>query len=284
MKTAHGPTTAVTRRKSEPGGISLLQQRLVTEMLRDLNVGAAARRCGLSDRQARQMLEYPAVNAALQTAYRERTERVQVAADEVLRRVVRFVRADRGELSHVRMVNCRFCWGIDHRYQFTANELRVQVQQHKFQLKESNVPEDQWSEFDDQGGDGFNCWRRPYAVEHGQDHNCPECAGVGTPRLWITDYRDYSEEAKAIYAGAKLNLKTGEIQVMARDRPIGEELLMRHLGLLNERETIKSLDPELLEDESHVNVVIDAIAERLRDDPESAMKVLPPQLLEQVKG
>lgn len=227
--------------------LSLIQQRLINEVMIDLNVSAAAKRCGLTAKEAYRTLEFPHVAAAMRAAYEDRNARVQVDADEVLRSLARVMRADARELGGPRRVNCRYCWGHDHRKQYTQEELRIAINAHRAaQLKIYNSEERR--EFDDEGGDGFDPWRDPHGTHYGQDHNCPECGGVGDLQVWVPDMRDLSPEAAAIYSGVKIS-RDGTVQVLARREVAHHALLMQHLGLLVQRNVNMNIDLFKLSDE-----------------------------------
>lgn len=226
--------------------LSLVQQRLISEVMIDLNVSAAAKRCGLTAKDAYRYLEFPHVASALKQAYEDRTTRVQVDADEVLRSLARVMRADARELGGPRRVNCRYCWGHDHRRQYTQEELRVATAAHvKFQM---TLNSNDRVEFDDEGGDGFDPWKDPYGIDYGQDHNCPECGGAGEVQVWIPDLRDLSPEAAAIYSGVKIT-KDGSVQILARREIAHHTLLMQHLGMLVQRNVNLNIDLFKLSDE-----------------------------------
>lgn len=226
--------------------LSLVQQRLISEVLIDLNVSAAAKRCGLTVKEAYRTLEFPHVAAAMRAAYEDRTARVQVDGDEVLRSLARVMRADARELGGPRRVNCRYCWGHDHRRQYTQEELRISVGAHR--SEQMKLDERDRHEFDDEGGDGYDPWRDPYGLEHGQDHNCPECGGKGELQVWVPDMRDLSPEAAAIYSGVKIG-KDGTVQILARREIAHHTLLMQHLGMLVQRNVNMNIDLFKLSDE-----------------------------------
>jgi phage terminase small subunit len=74
------------------------QTAFVREYLVDLNAAAAARRAGYSEKTARKIgqenLTKPDIAAAIEAAQRERAERVQVTAEEVLQRLAEIARGE----------------------------------------------------------------------------------------------------------------------------------------------------------------------------------------------
>src|SRR5690349_6082200 len=142
------------------GALSAQELRFVDELLLDLDPEAAAYRAGLRPAErGRVLIDKPAVRGAVQLALQRRSIRSEAQSDEVLRRWWVLATADARELAHVRRVNCRHCYGIDHRYQFTQDELRRAQQDHE--ILQRKLPEKQRRPFDDCGGDGYDGTREP---------------------------------------------------------------------------------------------------------------------------
>src|SRR4051812_256790 len=78
------------------------QQRFVQEFLLDLNATQAAIRTGYSKRSAQeqgsQMLAHPEISAAIDAAKIKRSERTEIDADWILRRLVDEAEADLSDL------------------------------------------------------------------------------------------------------------------------------------------------------------------------------------------
>lgn len=203
--------------------------RFVEEYIIDLDPGAAALRACLPANAGVRLLAKPSVMAAITMAKRRRATRLGIQAEEVLRRWVLAMRADINELSQLRIGACRYCWGHDHRYQFTAEELRrAQFNHAQAQLK---LPEHKRREFDDHGGDGYDANRKPYSKANGQEEDCPECHGDGIQRVIYRDSRHLSEGARYLYQGVDVD-KNGSIKLRIRDQGEIEKLVAQHLGIL----------------------------------------------------
>jgi Phage terminase, small subunit len=90
------------------------QQRFVDEYLIDLNATQAAIRSGYSARTAadigRQLLRKTPVAEQIQSAQAKRSERVQIDADDVLRRWIEIANADPNDLIQYRRGCCPECW------------------------------------------------------------------------------------------------------------------------------------------------------------------------------
>ena len=78
--------------------LSPKQARFVEDYLLDLNASAAARRAGYSERTAGQtgfeLLKKPEIQAAIQEAQQQRSERTEITADKVLREYGRLAFSD----------------------------------------------------------------------------------------------------------------------------------------------------------------------------------------------
>lgn len=182
------------------------------------------------------LLRNPNVRSALREIMEERQAKVEVTTEQVARYWYDIATADPRELSQHIRVPCRFCYGIDHQYQFTDGELRSSIQQHLAnQLK---LDENQRTPFDELGGSGYTRNRYPmrgpdwmarmermYAeirrpipegVEVNSDHSCPECHGDGERHVWFADTRHLSRDAARLYNGVRLTRDAIEIKTLDR--------------------------------------------------------------------
>lgn len=257
-------TRAIERfKKKERAPLSVQELRLVEEYTLDFNETEASMRAGVPLLEARGMLKRHVVQAAIQIYKHRRASRTEIYADEVLRRWLLLATADSRELIQLRMVNCRYCWGIDHRYQFRDTELREAQQRHEINMLE--LSEDQRKPFDDLGGSGYDGGKAPmrgelwverqieaglqFVSESNSDHNCPHCDGDGVKSVWLNDSRHYSPSAALLYAGVKIS-KDGSMEVKTRDQQHAEHMIAQHLGMFAAQKNINlNLDPTQLSDE-----------------------------------
>jgi hypothetical protein len=160
----------------------------------------------------------------------ERSKRTEITADRVLREAWHLATADANELVEHRVGCCRFCHGKDHLYQRTPHEMRQARAAYQRDLlvvqKREEASSDQIEPFDEAGGVGFNATRGPHP-------DCPECFGQGVSRPNFRDSTTASPAAKSLYAGVKVT-RDG-MEVKTHDKGKSMELLMRHLGLLNDK-------------------------------------------------
>lgn len=166
----------------------------------------------------------PKLWAYINAGMKARQERTQITADKVLKQLAEIAFADPSQLMTWRHVCCRYCFGIDHQYQWEdEREYRQECALEQARAREEKRAPQLPS---DAGGYGFVRNLRPHPL-------CPRCLGEGHGEHVIADIDALPPEAKVLYAGLKVG-KTGiEVQMHSQDK--ARELLMRHFGLLNDK-------------------------------------------------
>ena len=209
-------------------GLTEKQQRFVDEYLVDLNATQAAIRAGYSphtaNEQGAQLLAKLSVQHAVREARSAQQKRTAITADTVLMEIANIALADARELVEVKTGCCRCCWGEGFKFQRTVGEYNHDREQW---LNKGKDP----SEFEDQGGIGFNPLKLPHP-------ECPNCGGDGDARAVLKDTRALSPRAAALYAGAK-QTKDG-IEIKMHSKLDALEKLAKHVGLYqkdNEQKT-----------------------------------------------
>ena len=202
------------------------QQRFVDEYLIDLNATQAAIRAGYSPKSAgrfaQELLLKTHIAQAIEQAKAERSERTKITQDDVLKMWHNLATVDYNEISQLLNINCRYCWGIDHEYQYTPKEWQ-RVCESADKEQASRPPF---------GGDDFNHKRAP-------NPNCPECGGLGNATIHLHDTDRLSPQAKLAYQGAKAG-KFG-IEVLTTDRMKALDNIARHLGMFNDKLQMEQL-------------------------------------------
>lgn len=203
------------------------QQLFVKEYLVDLNATQAAIRAGYKEKTSRAIgaenLTKPNIQAAIEEAQNKRAERTEITADMVLQRWWDIATADPGELMQLRRLNCRYCHGFDHEYQWKDEaEYQRAVQAEMLQAQQEDR---QPNEISDSGGFGFDPLADP-------DPGCPECYGEGRPDLHLADTRKLSSKGKLLYAGLK-QTQSG-VEVKLQDQGKALENVARHLGMFKD--------------------------------------------------
>ena len=196
----------------------------------DLNALQAAIRAGYSKDTAgvigHENLKKPYIQAAIARARQEQQQRTQITADSVVKELAQVAFADARDLVQHVVGSCRHCHGEGFKFQRTVSEMNHDREQWINKGKEL-------SEFDEKGGIGFDPHKVPNPV-------CPECMGRGWGRTFISDTRNLSPAAAALYAGVKETKDGFEIKMHSKLDAI--EKLAKHLGIY-EKDNQQKTDP-----------------------------------------
>lgn len=205
------------------------QQRFVDEYLIDRNATQAAIRAGYSPKTAGSIgdenLKKPEIKKAIEAGEAELAERNKITQDKVLNLLWDMATADPNELIKYVRVNCRYCWGEDHYYQWTKGEYHNACY---------NARANQKPKPDCDGGFGFDKTKVP-------NPDCPECRGEGVGYTHVSDTTRVSSKAKLLYAGIKENQYGVEIKM--NDQFAAAVKAGQHIGMFKER-VEHSNDPE----------------------------------------
>ncbi|MDC4456629.1 terminase small subunit [Acinetobacter baumannii] len=205
------------------------QQRFVDEYLIDRNATQAAIRAGYSPKTAGSIgdenLKKPEIKKAIEAGEAELAERNKITQDKVLNLLWDMATADPNELIKFVRVNCRYCWGEDHYYQWTKGEYHNACY---------NARANQKPKPDCDGGFGFDKTKAP-------NPDCPECRGEGVGYTHVSDTTRVSSKAKLLYAGIKENQYGVEIKL--NDQFAAVVKAGQHIGMFKER-VEHSNDPE----------------------------------------
>ena len=145
-----------------------------------------------------------------------------ITAADVLRDWIEIADADASKIVYVRRVNCRYCNGVEHQYQWNAREYAEACDAAMRQKPPSDLP-------DCAGGFG---WRHNAEPHHG----CPECAGEGIEDIFFRDTESLTGPERKLIAGIK-RTKDG-LEVKLRDQDAIRQNIARYLGMLIERKEL----------------------------------------------
>ncbi|MCJ8985709.1 terminase small subunit [Acinetobacter baumannii] len=205
------------------------QQRFVDEYLIDRNATQAAIRAGYSAKTAEQMgyqlLQKTSVQEHISKGEAELAERNKITQDKVLNRLWEMATADPNELIRYVRVNCRYCWGVDHYYQWTKGEYHNACY---------NALVNQKPKPDCDGGFDFDKTKAP-------NPDCPECKGEGKGYVTVADTTRVSAQAKMLYAGIKESQHGIEIKM--NDQVAALIKAGQHIGMFKDRVELGN-DPE----------------------------------------
>ncbi|HGY4714795.1 terminase small subunit [Klebsiella oxytoca] len=164
--------------------------------------GASAHSC------ASKMLRNAKVYRAVSFLRDKRQQRLSLTEDEIIHQLSAIASANPNELVQYRRVNCRYCWGERHLYQWRDIE-----EFDKAAEKASQDGKDQ----PEYGGLGF--------VETGfPNEDCPKCNGEGETQLFVADTSQLEGDARWLYAGIKQTQNGLEVR-MANQEAARRDLL-----------------------------------------------------------
>lgn len=200
--------------------------RFVEEYVKDRNGTQAAIRAGYSVASAHStasaLLSDPKVQGLVAEEMERVTKEARVEAADVLREWMAIATADPSKLMRVRRVNCRYCWGIGHAYQWSAREY-AEACDAAAKCKPPAAPPD--------CGGGFD-WR----AKADPNPECPECCGDGEEDIHFVDTETLTGPEKKLFAGVKRTRDGLEIKL--RDQDAALLNIARHIGMLIERKEL----------------------------------------------
>lgn len=233
---------APRHRSKTTGALNDNQRRFVNEYVASLNATQSYLKaypdCSYDSARSSSadLLAKPSIQLAVRIAQEELAERSKITAEKILQQWWDIATSDATELIEFRRHNCRHCHGVGFQYQwidqaeFLAATKRAEA--HNETAKENGYPAMKLPI--DVGGFGFNPKAEP-------NKDCPQCLGDGHGDAFIHDTRTLSPQARRLYNGVKVT-KDG-VQVLMTDRGKALENIARHLGMFNDKLTLKG-DPE----------------------------------------
>ena len=149
-----------------------------------------------------------------------------ITAADILRDWIELADADASKIVYVRRVNCRFCNGVDHQYQWNAREYAEACDAAMRRKPPEALP--------DCAG-GF--WWRHNGEPHG---GCPECAGEGIEDIFFRDTESLTGPERKLIAGIE-RTKDG-LKVKLKDQEAIRNQIAKYLGMLIERKELTGKD------------------------------------------
>lgn len=208
--------------------------RFVEEYVKDRNGTQAAIRAGYAvasaHSQASDLLSDPKVQEMVEAEMQRVSQEARVEAADILREYLALATADASKIMHVRRVNCRYCHGVGHQYQWKAREYAEACDAASKPAKRGEEP----LPFPDcSGGFGFRHNAEPHP-------DCPECNGEGHEDIFFRDTEGLTGPERKLIAGIK-RTKDG-IEVKLRDQDGALKILAQYAGLLIERKELTGKD------------------------------------------
>ena len=189
---------------------------------------------------ASRMLRNARVFRAISYFRNQYQKRYTADLDLLVRQLMAIVQADPNQLAQFRRVNCRYCWGENHLYQWRDIE---EFDKAAEKASKDGKPAPEY------GGLGFvdNAIPNP---------DCPKCCGDGRGEIHIADTTMLDGDARLLYAGAKYG-KFG-IEILMEDKGAARRELLKYLA------TVKKPLPE--NSEGAGNTDLDDEWKRLRNE------------------
>ncbi|WP_218077144.1 terminase small subunit [Escherichia coli] len=158
---------------------------------------------------ASQLLRNPKVYRAISYFRNQYQKRYTADLDLLVSQLMAIVQADPNQLAQFRRVNCRYCWGENHLYQWRDI---AEFDNAAALASRDGKPEPEY------GGLGFvdNAIPNP---------DCPKCCGEGTGQLYMADTTLLDGDARQLYAGAKLG-KFG-VEILLEDKAAARRELIK---------------------------------------------------------
>lgn len=231
MSTGNAKVKAAKRKRP----LTPKQQRFVEELLADEDMRATvayqrAFRCSqrVAEVNASRLLRSARVQEEISIAMEERSKRISLTHDDVLRRLFAMMTADTNDIVQFRRTCCRHCYGKGHEFQWRNQEEfeRAVAVEAKEAAEEDRTPR----VITNAGGYGYDESLMPH-------EDCPKCNGEGFGHMHVNDTRLLKGGARLIYAGME-QTKEG-IKPKLVDKAVIIDKVMRHLGMFNDKLTLK---------------------------------------------
>lgn len=205
------------------------EQLFVAAYLVSLNGADAHRKAGYKHKHPNQgayeLLMKPHIQAAIEAGKAKALAKINLTADDIVSKLELIATADPAKLTGHHIGACRYCWGIEHHYQWrTPREFSEAVELHmlKGEAYCANHPPPEM-----EGGYGYRKTERPNPA-------CPECEGLGQPYVIFADTRDMDPAERELFLGVK-QTQHG-IEYKMADKAHALDQLAQRTGVFKQRD------------------------------------------------
>lgn len=213
----------------KPKKLTPKEQLFKAAYLASLNASDAYRKAGYKGRDhaagGYEILRKPHVAAAIAVNMEQTLQKLSLTADDIVAKLEMIVTADPAKLTGLHIGACRYCWGIEHHYQWrTPREYSEAVELHmlKDEAYCAKHPEPEQN-----GGYGYRKTARPNPA-------CPECEGLGAPYVVFADTRDMDPAERELFLGVK-QTQHG-IEYKMADKTHALDQLAQRTGIFKQRD------------------------------------------------
>lgn len=206
------------------------RDKFIRQYLIHSNASRAYREAGYEDgpsvhQNASRLLSSDYVQSRLASAKADALAKLDVKVADVLALQRDIAFTDRAEITSYVIGACRYCWGIDHRFQWrTHREFADAVETY---MGKGEAYHANHTAPDDEGGYGYKHSAAP-------NPDCPECEGEGVERVKFKDTRLMTEAERRIFAGVETTQHGTRYRFEDRGKAI--ESLAQHLQFYAERD------------------------------------------------
>lgn len=219
-------------------GLIPRQRAFVLACIADPNAKQAATDAGYTEgsgeAQGSRLFSNIKVARAIAEGRKQVESKAMLDAEGIVNLRAQIALADPNELTQHIIAPCRYCYGIDHQYQWKTEpeftERKAEVIFSMFSdgdlrdaatsgiIADPRIP-------DDAGGYGYRLTDPPNPA-------CPECSGMGMEITRMADTRKFSPAARLLFDGVKETKQGVEIKMQDRAVPISPQVRVLSLQIL----------------------------------------------------
>ena len=232
------------------------EQIFVGEYLIDFNATRAAKAAGYSEKSAEsigsRMLRKVNVQTELTRKIKERTDKLDMEGEDVLRAWVEIVNLDVNDLQQLRIIPCPYCYSTNGLPQYTAEDKEQEFKRFRGALmdgvgggfvqtvKKQKDKNGQTKEVTVglpafPGFDGIETLDESKAP----NPHCHHCGGRGRPKVVYLDSTNLSPLARKMLGG--VDIVKGDIRLLLPNKEKALENLAKAFGLFREQDEKKEL-------------------------------------------
>jgi phage terminase small subunit len=183
--------------------------------------------------EASRQLAHPGIAMAIQELHDAAAAQTIITARQLVQDLVDMASVDPEEVTSVRTINCRHCWGADGRYQWRDEAELSQ----ECEAKQTDVDRGvKWVKFPDALG-GFG-----YTPQKGPNPECSKCNGTGLTQGAVTDSATWSIKARKLVKGVKQT--ANGIEILMNDPLAVRVELLKILGVYGKDIKLNPAEPD----------------------------------------
>ncbi len=192
------------------------------------------------ERESKRLLSDPSIAARVQAMRDEAMAHTVITVREMAQDFYDIATADPNELISYVLECCRFCYGVEHRYQWVDETEYAVAYDRAAELATADKP----AQYPDMvGGFGYHPANEP-------NMTCPCCFGRGQGNIIVHDTTKLSPKALKLYAGVK-KTKDG-LEVLMHDQMKARDALGRMMGIFKDGAVLPGLGASVVPDQTRI--------------------------------